>query len=97
MLGREKAVFHADFFKDRQLSLVVECGSAIGYLGLWIADTHKANEKGCLLTVEMNQGRVEHVEAQRYIGDYRRRSDGREGPSLPRKGRRALCSPPSLG
>ena len=33
---------------------------------------------------------AEHVEAQRCIGDYRRRSEGREGPSVPRKGRRAL-------
>ena len=58
MLGRDKAVFLADLVEKVRPTLVVECGSAIGYSGLWIADRLRTIGSGCLLTVEVDADRV---------------------------------------
>jgi caffeoyl-CoA O-methyltransferase len=63
MLGRDKAIFLADLVTSKRPSLVVECGSAIGYSGLWIADRLRAIDSGCLLTVEVDAGRVSEARA----------------------------------
>ena len=42
MLGREKAEFLTDLIEQEKPSLIVECGTAIGYSGLWIASRLQA-------------------------------------------------------
>ncbi len=63
MLGRDKAVFLADLIEKANPVLVVECGSAIGYSGLWIADRLRSIGQGCLLTVEVDKGRATEARA----------------------------------
>lgn len=58
MLGPEKAEFLADLVRKAQPSLVVECGTAIGYSGLWMAAKLRAAGKGRLITVEIDAGRA---------------------------------------
>ena len=52
MIGPEKAAFLADCVQKAQPNLVVECGTAIGYSGLWIAN---ALGNGRLITVEIKE------------------------------------------
>ena len=45
MLGPEKARFVAGRVAEKRPERVVECGTAIGYSGLWIADTLRPASK----------------------------------------------------
>ena len=50
MLGSKKAEFLAELVEIAQPSLIVECGTAIGYSGLWTASKLKAAGKGRIIT-----------------------------------------------
>lgn len=54
MLGPEKAKLLASCVEKAKPSLIVECGTAIGYSGLWILRVLKAIGSGRLITVEIN-------------------------------------------
>ena len=58
MLGPEKAEFLADLVRRARPSLIVECGTAIGYSGLWMAAKLRAAGKGRLITVEIDASRA---------------------------------------
>lgn len=58
MLGSEKAEFLAELVQDAQPTLVIECGTAIGYSGLWVVAALRATGKGRLVTVEIDTGRA---------------------------------------
>ena len=58
MLGGEKAGFLADLIEQVGPSLIVECGTAIGYSGLWIASRLQAMGKGRLITIEIDADRA---------------------------------------
>lgn len=80
MLGPEKARFIHQLVREKQPELVVECGTAIGYSGIWICAALEENGKGRLLTLEIDAERSalagEHFAAagvdglvERRIGD----------------------------
>jgi predicted O-methyltransferase YrrM len=54
MVGRPKAERLAELVRQRRPELVVECGTALGYSGLWIARELKKAGKGRLVTVEID-------------------------------------------
>ena len=58
MLGSEKAEFLADLVEKARPALIVECGTAIGYSGLWMTSALKSVGKGRLITVEIDTGRA---------------------------------------
>ena len=58
MLGSEKAEFLADLVQKARPALIVECGTAIGYSGLWMTSALKSVGKGRLITVEIDTGRA---------------------------------------
>ena len=58
MLGPEKAEFLADLVQKAEPTLIVECGTAIGYSGLWMAAALKSADRGRLITVEIDTGRA---------------------------------------
>ncbi len=60
MLGPDKAKLLASCIEKAKPSLIVECGTAIGYSGLWICRVLKNLGSGKLITVE-----IEEVNAQR--------------------------------
>ena len=66
MLGPEKAEFLADLVQKAEPTLIVECGTAIGYSGLWMVVALKSAGKGRLITVEINAERAH--EAQENFG-----------------------------
>lgn len=53
MLGPEKAKRLAELVRQTKPAVVVECGTAIGYSGLWIARELKAAGSGRLITIEI--------------------------------------------
>jgi len=53
-IGRVKAKRLAELVREARPRLVVECGTAIGYSGLWIARELKAAGKGKLITIEID-------------------------------------------
>lgn len=61
MLGGEKAEFLADLIEQVGPSLIVECGTAIGYSGLWIASRLQAIGKGKLITIEIDGDRAQEA------------------------------------
>lgn len=61
MLGQEKAEFMATLVREARPNLVVECGTAIGYSGLWIARELQRAGKGSLITIELNPGRADQA------------------------------------
>ena len=63
MLGPHKARVLSGKLKENHPSLVVECGTAVGYSGLHIARALRENGKGRLMTVEIDSERAR--EAQR--------------------------------
>src|SRR5262249_17782028 len=65
MLGPQKASRLAELVRQTRPQLVVEVGTAIGYSGLWIADTLRELGQGRLLTFEQDADRV--AEAARYF------------------------------
>lgn len=58
MLGSEKAEFLSDLVQNVQPTLIVECGTAIGYSGLWMVAALRVTGKGSLITVEIDTGRA---------------------------------------
>ena len=54
MLGSEKAEFLADLVQKAEPNLIVECGTAIGYSGLWMVNVLKSVGEGRLITVEID-------------------------------------------
>lgn len=62
MLGNEKAEFLADLVEKAEPSLIVECGTAIGYSALWMAAKLKLAGKGRLITAEINADRAREAQ-----------------------------------
>ena len=62
MLGSEKAEFLADLVQKAEPNLIVECGTAIGYSGLWMVNVLKSVGEGRLITVEIDTGRAQEAQ-----------------------------------
>jgi len=91
MLGPQKAARLVEIIREVRPGLVVEVGTAIGYSGLWIAETLRQLDRGRLITLELDAERA--AEAGRYfrragldrlirqiVGDARERIAEVEGP-----------------
>ena len=52
-----------ELVRRKKPKLVVECGTAIGYSGLWIARELKASGQGKLITIEIDEDRVKQARA----------------------------------
>ena len=63
MIGPEKGKRLAEFVREKKPKLVVECGTAIGYSGLWIARELKAAGQGKLITIEIDEERAKTAKA----------------------------------
>ena len=63
MLGPEKAEFLTTLVEKTKPSLIVECGTAIGYSGLWMLEKLKAAGKGRLITVEIEPDRARDAQS----------------------------------
>ena len=63
MLGAEKAEFLAARVEQARPTLIVECGTAIGYSGLWILRVLKSIGTGRLITIEINADRAAQAQA----------------------------------
>lgn len=61
MLGPEKAKFLADWVEKVKPNLIVECGTAIGYSGLWMLRVLKNLGTGRLITIEIDANRVKQA------------------------------------
>ena len=61
MLGQEKAKFMATLVREARPDLVVECGTAIGYSGLWIARELQQTGQGSLITIELDPDRADQA------------------------------------
>ena len=61
MLGQEKAEFMSTLVREARPDLVVECGTAIGYSGLWIARELQRVGKGSLITIELDPDRADQA------------------------------------
>ena len=61
MIGPEKARRLAELVRQKKPKLVVECGTAVGYSGLWIARELKAAGQGKLITIEIDADRVKQA------------------------------------
>jgi len=63
-IGHVKAKRLAELVRERQPRLVVECGTALGYSGLWIARELKAAGRGGrLVTIEIDPALAKRAEA----------------------------------
>jgi len=58
MIGPEKAKRLAELVREKKPQLVVECGTAIGYSGLWIGRELRALGQGKLITIEIDETRA---------------------------------------
>lgn len=63
MIGRKRAERLAELVRKQKPRLVVECGTALGYSGLWIARELKTAGKGKLITIEISPQRAKQAEA----------------------------------
>jgi predicted O-methyltransferase YrrM len=63
MIGPEKARRLAELVRRQGPKRVVECGTAVGYSGLWIARELKALGAGRLVTIEIDPDRAREAEA----------------------------------
>jgi predicted O-methyltransferase YrrM len=63
MIGRKKAERLAELVREHKPQRVVECGTAIGYSGLWIARELKAAGEGKLITIEISPERAKEARA----------------------------------
>ena len=62
MIGRKKAVRLAELVREAKPQKVLECGTAIGYSGLWIARELKAaGNGGKLISIEIDPKRAEEA------------------------------------
>ena len=91
MIGPEKAARLAELVREQNPKVVLECGTAIGYSGLWIARELKRAGTGRLITIEIDPrvaaeakenferaGLDDVVEVR--VGDARRLSGEIKGP-----------------
>ncbi len=62
-IGSVKAKRLAELVRQAKPRLVVECGTAIGYSGLWVARELKAAGKGRLITIEIDPETAKRAEA----------------------------------
>lgn len=62
MLGPQKARFLSEKLKDSRPSLVVECGTAVGYSALHITRALREHGKGRLITVEIDSERAREAQ-----------------------------------
>ncbi len=63
MIGPTKARRLAELVREKKPKVVVECGTAVGYSGLWIARELKAAGRGQLITIEIDEDRAKHAQA----------------------------------
>jgi predicted O-methyltransferase YrrM len=63
MIGRRKAERLAELVRENRPRTVLECGTAIGYSGLWIARELKRAGRGHLVTMEISASRARQAEA----------------------------------
>jgi predicted O-methyltransferase YrrM len=63
MIGRPKAERLAELVRQAKPRLVVECGTAIGYSGLWIGRELQAAGSGRLITLEIDARTAARAEA----------------------------------
>jgi predicted O-methyltransferase YrrM len=63
MIGPEKGKRLAELVREKKPKLVVECGTAIGYSGLWIARELQKLGSGRLITIEIDPRRAEEARA----------------------------------
>ncbi|MCY4402921.1 MAG: class I SAM-dependent methyltransferase [Candidatus Poribacteria bacterium] len=63
MLGPQKAKLLASCIEKAKPSLIVECGTAIGYSGLWILRELKKIGAGRLITVEIEEDNAQRARA----------------------------------
>jgi predicted O-methyltransferase YrrM len=63
MIGPTKAKRLAELVRKKKPKIVVECGTAIGYSGLWIARELKAAGQGKLITIEIDADRAKQAQA----------------------------------
>jgi predicted O-methyltransferase YrrM len=63
IIGRQRGERLAELVRRAKPKLVVECGTAVGYSGLWIARELKAQGSGKLVTVEIDAARSKEAEA----------------------------------
>lgn len=63
MIGPTKAKRLAALVREKKPSVVVECGTAVGYSGLWIARELKAAGRGTLITIELDEQRAKQARA----------------------------------
>ena len=63
MLGPDKAKLLARCIEEAKPSLIVECGTAIGYSGLWILRVLKTLGTGRLITVEIEEDNATRARA----------------------------------
>jgi predicted O-methyltransferase YrrM len=61
MLGPHKVKRLCELIREAHPQLVVEVGTAIGYSGLWIADTLRQLHGGRLVTLEMDAERAKQA------------------------------------
>jgi len=91
MLGPHKAARLCALIREARPNLVVEVGTAIGYSGLWIADTLRSLGQGKLVTLEKDPERATQAAEyfrragfdgliQQRVGDARERIGECEGP-----------------
>jgi len=73
MIGPAKAKRLAELVRRKKPKQVVECGTAIGYSGLWIASQLETIGAGKLITIEFNPERAEEAKrnfAEAGLADY---------------------------
>ena len=63
MLGPEKAKFLKQIVRKVQPNIMIECGTAIGYSGLWIAHELHAIGTGKLITIEIDPERASEAQS----------------------------------
>jgi len=63
MLGPQKAKRLAELVRQAKPSAVVECGTAVGYSGMWIARELRAAGHGKLITIEIRPETAREAEA----------------------------------
>ena len=63
MLGPEKAKFLKQIVRKVQPNIMIECGTAIGYSGLWIAHALQTIGTGKLITIEIDPERASEAQS----------------------------------
>jgi predicted O-methyltransferase YrrM len=91
MLGPDKVVRLCGWVREARPRLLVEVGTAIGYSGLWLANTLRERGEGHLITLEMDPDRAKEAAGYfqraglsdyitQIIGDARQRIGEVHGP-----------------